>query len=496
MLASLKFEQLWNEHTAAQEMRRTKIVCTIGPKTQPKEKLQELLDAGMNVVRLNFSHGSHEFHATTIRNIQEVAADSKRICGVLLDTKGPEIRTGKLKDHKEVQLKAGQEFVLTTDTNVVGDDTRVAVDYPSLTTSLSVGNQVLIDDGLVSCRVVSINQEAGEVLTKVENTGMLGETKGVNLPNVQVDLPAVTEKDQKDLLFGVEQGVDIVAASFVRKASDVLEIRQVLGDAGAHIKIISKIENREGIDNFEDILAVSDGIMVARGDLGVEIPLEKVCLAQKMMISKCNAAGKPVITATQMLETMIHNPRPTRAEATDVANAVFDGTDCVMLSGETAKGDYPAAAVSIMSQICASAEAVYDYRSAFLALRNAAPNPMSMVEAVCSSCVKTATDLGAKLIITITETGNTARLVSKYRPFCPVFVITAHRETARQLMISRGLFPVVVGSVIGTQGVINKTIRVAKEKGVVQRGDFVVVTSGMKEGVAGTTNLLKCITVD
>eukprot|EP00761_Pharyngomonas_kirbyi_P013001 gb/GECH01013028.1/.p1 GENE.gb/GECH01013028.1/~~gb/GECH01013028.1/.p1 ORF type:complete len:497 (+),score=99.30 gb/GECH01013028.1/:1-1491(+) len=496
MLASLKFEHLWNEEATALETRRTKIVCTIGPKTQPKEKLQALLESGMNVVRLNFSHGSHEFHATTIRNIHEVASETKRICGVLLDTKGPEIRTGKLKNGKEVQLKKGQELTLTQDTTVLGDENCIAVDYPRLAHSMEEGKQILIDDGLISCRVRSVDIEAGQVRTEVENSGALGETKGVNLPNVKVELPAITEKDQRDLLFGVDQGVDIVAASFVRKASDVLEIRKVLGDAGAHIKIISKIENREGIDNFEEILAVSDGIMVARGDLGVEIPLEKVCLAQKMMISKCNAAGKPVITATQMLETMVNNPRPTRAEATDVANAVFDGTDCVMLSGETAKGDYPAAAVSIMSQICGSAEGVYDYRSAFLALRNAAPNPMSMVEAVCSSCVKTATDLKAQLIITITETGNTARLVSKYRPFCPVFVITAHRETARQLMVSRGLFPVVVGSVIGTQGVINKTIRVAKEKGVVKSGDFVVVTSGMKEGVAGTTNLLKCITVD
>lgn len=320
-------------------MKKTKIVCTIGPKTESVEKLTELVNAGMNVMRLNFSHGDYEEHGTRIANFRKVMEATGKQLAILLDTKGPEIRTIKLEGGNDVDLVAGQEFTFTTDTSVVGNKDKVAVTYAGFAADLNVGNTILVDDGLIEMEVIATTDT--EVKCKVLNNGALGENKGVNLPGVSVNLPALSEKDKNDLKFGCEQGVDFVAASFIRKASDVQEIREVLAaNGGENIHIISKIENQEGVDNFDEILELSDGIMVARGDLGVEIPAEEVIFAQKMMIEKCNRARKMVITATQMLDSMINNPRPTRAEAGDVANAVMDGTDAVMLSGETAKGKY------------------------------------------------------------------------------------------------------------------------------------------------------------
>jgi pyruvate kinase len=333
---------------------RTKIICTIGPASQSSEKMRAMIMAGMNVARLNFSHGDHEYHRSSIQTLRDVTSDSRRICAILLDTKGPEIRTGKMKDGVTVQLVKNQEFILTTEESFLGDSNRVAVGYNNLPKVVKAGQHVYLDDGLIDLLVLETSEK--EVKTRVLNNATLGSQKGVNLPGISLDLPAVTQKDVADLLFGVENGVDFIAASFVRKASDVQTIRKILGAKGAHIKIIAKIESQEGLDNFMSIMHVSDGIMVARGDLGIEIPIEQVPLAQKFMIKQCNLAGKFVITATQMLESMCINPTPTRAEASDVSNAVIDGTDCVMLSGETAKGRYPVESVKMLADICREAE--------------------------------------------------------------------------------------------------------------------------------------------
>ena len=410
----------------------------------------------------------------------------------MLDTKGPEIRT-TLLEGGEVLLKKDQELILSTEEGLKGTSDKIYVDYKNITKVLQPGNIVLIDDGLIATKVTKIEDD--KVYTVVLNTGKLGEKKGVNLPNVKVDLPAITERDRQDLLFGVKNGVDFIAASFVRKPEDVEEIKKVLGARGEGIKIISKIENAEGLEKFDEILKVTDGIMVARGDLGVEIPLENVALAQKMMIAKCNSAGKPVITATQMLETMIVNPRPTRAETTDIANAVIDGTDAVMLSGETAKGDFPYEAVRTMARIVEMTESLIDEKASYESIIKSVGS-MTVTETIASSAVKTGNDIGAALILSLTESGTTARLVAKYRPTPPVVAITQNKETARQLVVSRNVFPVVVGSVIGGDAVIKRAIEDQKQKGVVKSGEYVVVTSGHLEGVAGQTNSIVVIRVD
>ncbi|GAB0497683.1 hypothetical protein MMPV_009020 [Pyropia vietnamensis] len=475
---------------------RTKIICTIGPKTKSVDTLVKLVKAGMNVMRLNFSHGDHEYHAGVISNLRECLAASKSMAAIMLDTKGPEIRTGKLVGGKEIELEAGQYLTLTSDYTHLGTCQMIAQSYKKLSVSVQEGSEVLIDDGLLALVVESIDGDF--VICRVKNGGVLGETKGVNLPGAVVDLPALTEKDKSDLSFGCAQKVDLVAASFIRKASDVIEIREHLAaNGGSAIKIISKIENQEGLQNFDDILAVSDGIMVARGDLGVEIPIQKVAIAQKMMISKCNVAGKPVVTATQMLESMVKNPRPTRAETTDVANAVFDGADCVMLSGETAKGDYPVETVTTMASICREAEKALDYGHTFYSLRQLLRKvEVSVTETITSSAVKTAYDVGSRVILCLTETGNTARLVCKYRPSAPVICVTSNEATARQMLIHRGAFPLCVGSMMATESLIARSLRRATSLGLCSKGDLVVVVSGMREGVSGATNVLRVLTVE
>eukprot|EP00288_Rhodomonas_lens_P007874 CAMPEP_0177722932 /NCGR_PEP_ID=MMETSP0484_2-20121128/17942_1 /TAXON_ID=354590 /ORGANISM="Rhodomonas lens, Strain RHODO" /LENGTH=588 /DNA_ID=CAMNT_0019235333 /DNA_START=112 /DNA_END=1878 /DNA_ORIENTATION=+ len=476
----------------------SKFICTLGPKTQSVEMVTKLIEAGMNVARMNFSHGDHEYHAKTIANIRTSLAKSKRMCAILLDTKGPEIRTGMLEDStQDLQLEAGQDFTLYTDWDRPGNKDGVGQSYVSLPQSLEIGDTILIDDGLISLTVQSKTETS--VTCKVINSGLLGSKKGVNLPGCKIDLPALTEKDKSDLKFGCEQGVDFVAASFIRKAEDVTHIREHLdANGGTRIKIISKIENQEGLQNFDDILALSDGIMVARGDLGVEIPGEKVALAQKMMISKCNIAGKSVITATQMLDSMINNPRPTRAETTDVANAVFDGTDCVMLSGETAKGKYPVQSIETMVSICREAEKVVDHTQTFAALRAYAKNlgPEMINEAIASSAVKTAFDLRASLVLCLTETGRTARLVCKYKPMAPVLCATSDEQVARQCLILRGCYPMVVGSMVGSASLIARCLATAKVNGLCKVGDVCVVISGMKEGVSGGTNVLRVLKIE
>lgn len=463
-------------------MKKTKIVCTIGPKTESVEKLTELANAGMNVMRLNFSHGDFEEHGNRIANLRQVMKNTGRSLAILLDTKGPEIRTIKLENGDDVALVAGQDFVFTTDTSVVGNKQTVAVTYPGFAQDLTAGDTILVDDGLIEMEVISTTDT--EVKCKVLNNGDLGENKGVNLPGVSVKLPALAEKDKADLKFGCEQGVDFVAASFIRKAQDVKEIRELLcANGGENIQIISKIENQEGVDNFDEILEASDGIMVARGDLGVEIPVEEVIFAQKMMIEKCNRARKVVITATQMLDSMIKNPRPTRAEAGDVANAIMDGTDAVMLSGESAKGKYPVEAVTIMAQICSRTDRAL---KAELGSRLDSPR-LRITEAVCKSAVETAEKLAAPVIVVATEAGKSARSVRKYFPTAKIIAVTTNSKTAAQLCLSKGVTPVVVESIENTDDFYRQGMEIALEMGYGNKGDVTVMVSGALVP-SGTTN--------
>jgi len=469
---------------------KTRIVCTIGPSSNNVEVLKKMFAEGMSVARLNFSHGDYSWHESVINNVRQASKESGYTVAIMLDTKGPEIRTGKLKNGGKVQLTAGQNFTFVTDEKLLGDATQVGVTYKNLPKVVKPGTQILVSDGLLSFTVVEATEN--EVHCRVDNSGLLGETKGCNLPGSVVDLPAVTDKDIKDIEFGVKQGVDFIAASFIRTAENVRHIRDLPGVRDTGILIISKIESQEGLDNYNSILEVSDGIMVARGDLGVEIPIERVASAQKMMIGKATAVGKMIITATQMLESMTENPRPTRAEATDVANAVFDGSDCVMLSGETAAGKYPVVTVRMMAKICRQAEQDIDYRGLYKKLRENQYPPISIPNSIASSAVKTSWDLKAKLVIVLTETGNTARLVSRYRPECPVLVITHEERVARQVLISRGCIPFYVKSMKGTEKLIEQAEDYAhKELKIIKPGDIVIVTAGVLEGVTGSTNSLK-----
>jgi pyruvate kinase len=461
--------------------------------------LVKLIDAGMNVARLNFSHGDHEVHGATVARIRDAAKQRpEKPVAILLDTKGPEIRTGFFREDVggKIELVAGQELKLVTDYEFKGDSTCFAVSYPGLCTSVKPGNTILCADGSLSLKVKAVAED--HVITEVLNSCKLGERKNCNLPGVKVNLPVLQDKDKKDLLqFGIPQGVDFVAASFVQNADDVKLIRSTLGLRGRAIKIISKIENEEGLKNFDEIVAASDGIMVARGDLGMEIPPEKVFLAQKMMIAKCNLAGKPVITATQMLESMVTMPRPTRAEASDVANAVLDGTDCVMLSGETAAGSFPVNAVSIMRRICEEAESVLDHNGLYLNIRMGMLKlgPMSSAESICSSAVKSTVDSNCPLIIALTETGSTALSIAKYKPKATILAITASETTVRQLLVIRGVVPMLTASFVGTDSVIQKALTRAKSEGMVQSGDTVVAVHGQREECPGHTNLMKMVVV-
>jgi pyruvate kinase len=445
-----------------------------------------MIDSGMNVARLNFSHGDHEGHGATVDRIREAIKQRPgKTVAILLDTKGPEIRTGFFREDvgKNIELKQGQDLKLTTDYSFKGDSTCIAVSYEALCKSVSVGNTILCADGSLSLKVKEVG--ADSVMTEVMNDCKLGERKNCNLPGVKVDLPVLQEKDTNDLVnFGIPRGVDFVAASFVQSADDVKLIRDTLGVRGRNIQIISKIENEEGLKNFDDICMASDGIMVARGDLGMEIPPEKVFLAQKIMISKCNLMGKPVVTATQMLESMTKLPRPTRAEASDVANAVLDGTDCVMLSGETAGGDFPLSAVTIMRRICEEAEQVIEYPSLYLNTRLgvlAEFGQMTSVEAMCSSAVKTTMDADCKLIIVLTESGVAARVVAKYRPGVPIIAVSASEQVTRQFNVVRGVHAMLTESFAGTDSVITKAINYAKGLGMVSPGDAVVCVHGQNE---------------
>ncbi|VFP86496.1 pyruvate kinase PykF [Candidatus Erwinia haradaeae] len=463
-------------------MKKTKIVCTIGPKTESEEMLLKLLKAGMNVMRLNFSHGNYREHAQRITRLRNVMNISKYQAAILLDTKGPEIRTMRLKDGKDVSLIAGQVFHFTTDPNVIGTSDGVAVTYPGFSTDLNIGNTVLVDDGLIGMRVISVTRNT--VTCRVLNNGKLGSCKGINLPGVSINLPALAEQDKLDLIFGCKQDVDFIAASFIRRCSDVMNIREHLNShGGEHIQIISKIENQEGLYNFEKILNVSDGIMVARGDLGVEIPVEEVIFAQKMMIKKCNYERKVIITATQMLDSMIKNPRPTRAEAGDVANAILDGTDAVMLSGESAKGNYPIESVDIMANICQRTDRVMRGMTDF---KNDSCT-MHITEAVCRSAVEIAEKLASPLIIVATEGGKSAKSLRKYCPCATILALTTNEKTARQLQLSKGIETLLVDRFTSTDDFYRLGKEAAAASGYAKKGDTLIMVSGALVP-SGTTN--------
>jgi len=470
-------------------LKKTKIVCTIGPKTESVETLKELLNRGMNVMRLNFSHGDYEEHGARIENLRKAIAETGKRAALLLDTKGPEIRTIKLEGGKDVSIQAGQKFTFTTDKTVIGNNERVAVTYENFAKDLKVGNVVLVDDGLLEMDVQEI--VGNEVICVARNSGELGENKGINLPNVSVNLPALATKDIEDLKFGCKNNIDFVAASFIRKAEDVREVRRVLVEnGGERIQIISKIENQEGLDNFDEILAESDGIMVARGDLGVEIPAEEVPFAQKMMIKKCNKAGKIVITATQMLDSMIKNPRPTRAEANDVANAIIDGTDAVMLSGETAKGKYPLEAVEVMNRIATKTDPTIP---AFYV--SEVVNSYDITSAVAEGSADISDRLNAKLIVVATESGRAARDMRRYFPKANILAITNNEKTANQLILTRGVIPHVDASPRTLEEFFVLAESVAKRLNLVENGDIIIATCGESVFIQGTTNSIKVIQI-
>jgi pyruvate kinase len=469
-------------------MRKTKIVCTIGPASESVEKLTQLIETGMNVARLNFSHGDHEEHGQRIKNIREAAGKTGKTVAILLDTKGPEIRTNNMVDGA-IELQAGNNIIVSM-VEVEGTTEKFSVTYPGLIEDVHVGSKILLDDGLIGLEVTAIEKEKQEIHTKILNSGTLKNKKGVNVPGVAVKLPGITDKDAKDILFGVEQGVDFIAASFVRRASDVLEIRQLLEENQAtHIQIIPKIENQEGVDNIDEILEISDGLMVARGDLGVEIPAEEVPLVQKQLIKKCNAQGKPVITATQMLDSMQRNPRPTRAEASDVANAIFDGTDAIMLSGETAAGTYPVEAVQTMHNIASRAEQALDHKEILSA--RSKDNEHNLTDAIGQSVAHTALNLDVNAIITPTESGHTARMISKYRPKAPIVAVTSNESTKRRLSLVWGVYPEMGRVARTTDEMLDVAVEESVNSGLVKSGDLVVITAGVPVGEAGTTNLMK-----
>lgn len=469
-------------------MRKTKIVCTIGPASESKEMLEKLVQAGMNVARLNFSHGDFEEHGARVKTIREVSRESGKTVAILLDTKGPEIRTHTV-ENGEISLSKDDEVIVSMN-EVVGTPQKFSITYKGLINDVEKGSTILLDDGLIELEVIDINKKHEEIRAKVRNPGILKNKKGVNVPGVSVNLPGMTEKDAYDIKFGIEQEVDFIAASFVRRASDVLEIRQLLEEnGGEHIQIIPKIENQEGVDNIDEILAVSDGLMVARGDLGVEIPAETVPLVQKRLIKKCNELGKPVITATQMLDSMQRNPRPTRAEASDVANAIFDGTDAIMLSGETAAGHYPVESVQTMNAIATRVEKALNYQE--LLKKRSQQVGATVTDAIGQSVVHTSLNLNVNAILAPTESGYTAKMISKYRPQAQIIGVTTDEKVLRKLTLVWGVHPVLGENVATIDEMLDMSVRAARKSNNIENGDVVVITAGVPVGKSGTTNLMK-----
>ncbi|MCI8483863.1 MAG: pyruvate kinase [Lachnospiraceae bacterium] len=468
------------------KQRKTKIICTLGPATEKDDVLRQLMIEGMNVARFNFSHGSHKEQGARLKQVQKLREELDLPIATLLDTKGPEIRLREIKDGK-AQLTAGQEFVLTTE-EILGDENRVSITYKDLVHDVAKGCRILIDDGLIELGVDEVTDT--EIVCHVVNGGMISNKKGVNVPNVELSMPYISEKDYEDIVFGIENDFDFVAASFVRTAEDVLQIRKIFEEKNCrNINIISKIENMQGVENIDEIIRVSDGIMVARGDMGVEIPLEDVPVIQKMIIKKVIDAGKQVITATQMLDSMMKNPRPTRAEATDVANAIYDGTSAIMLSGETAAGLYPVEAVKTMVKIAIRTEQDINYVARFKSRQNMS-NP-DITNAISHATCTTANDLKAAAIITVTQSGRTARMISKYRPDCPIIGGSMYPKVCRQLNLSWGVTPLQIEQKEDADELFDHAVDAAQKAGLVSMGDITVITGGIPLGVPGTTNILK-----
>ncbi len=470
-------------------MRKTKIIGTIGPASESEETLKELMLAGMNVARFNFSHGTHEEQREKLRRVIKVREELGLSVATLQDTKGPEVR---LRDFEggRVKLTAGQTFILTAE-EVLGNAERASVSYKGLKDDISVGTTILIDDGLIEMTVEKIQGE--DIVCRVTNGGFVSNHKGVNVPGVRLSMPYISEVDRADILFGIEMGYDFLAASFVRCKEDILEVRRILNEHGSQMKVIAKIENMQGIQNLEEILEVSDGIMVARGDMGVEIPLEEVPVMQKRMIKLANARGKHVITATQMLESMIHNPRPTRAEATDVANAIYDGTTAIMLSGETAAGQYPVEAVRTMSRIAEHTEKNINYRGRMTELSSAEKHDITtaIAYATCSAAM----DLSAAAIITVTLSGFTAEAIARFKPGCPVIGCTLEKRVARQLNLEWGVYPLLIRPEETAEELFADAVESARAAGCVKRGDVAVITAGVPLGKTGNTNMIRVVEV-
>ncbi|HLR59009.1 MAG TPA: pyruvate kinase [Pseudogracilibacillus sp.] len=469
-------------------LKKTKIVCTIGPASESPEMLKTLIQEGMDVARLNFSHGDYEEHTARIKDIRAAANEMDKTIGILLDLQGPEIRTTKFKDGVAELVR--NEVVYITMKDILGTSERFSVTYKGLINDVHVGTVISLDDGLIELSVLEIDYENEEIKTVITNGGIIKDKKGVNVPSARVNLPSITEKDVNDIKFGIEQEVDFVAASFVRSADDVFAIKRILEEnRGQNLQIISKIENQEGVDNFSKILDVSYGIMVARGDLGVEIPAEDVPLVQKKLIQECNNVGKPVITATQMLDSMQSDPRPTRAEASDVANAILDGTDAIMLSGETAAGDFPVESVQTMNRIALKTESNLDH--AMILKKRSQKTSMTITDAISQSVTHTASNLGVSAIITPTQSGHSARMVAKYRPKAPIIAVTFNEHVKRRLSLVWGIYSVRGENADTTDELLDIAVNKGLETKIIQRGCKVIITAGVPVGVSGTTNLMK-----
>lgn len=473
-------------------MKKTKIVCTLGPATDDDNVLRELIKSGMDCARFNFSHGTHEDHKKRYEQVERIRKELRLPIPAILDTKGPEVRIKSFKDDKPVELKTGSEFTLTTE-DVIGDEKRAAINYPNLASDIETGVTILIDDGLLELKVTEIDRkESGDdIRCKVIHGGMLKPNKSCNFPGIHLSMPYLSERDKSDLLFGIKTGFDIVAASFVTRDEDIIQIRKLLDEnGGKDISIIAKIENQDGVDNIDDILRVADGIMVARGDMGVEIPFVEIPRIQKELIHKGYNAGKQVITATQMLDSMIKNPRPTRAETTDVANAIYDGTSAIMLSGESAVGKHPVEAVQTMTSIALTTEGDIDYKREF---DNFYPESggKDITSAISHATVTTAHDLNASAIITVTKSGTTARMISKFRPQTDIVGATINQKVWRQLSLSWGVKPVLCQLKDNTDELFDHAVDVTVKAGAAKKGDTVVITAGIPLGMSGTTNMLK-----
>ncbi|MBF0011878.1 pyruvate kinase [Enterococcus casseliflavus] len=477
-------------------MKKTKIVSTLGPASNSVEIISQLIEAGANVFRFNFSHGDHEEQLARMTMVREAVKKTGKDVGILLDTKGAEIRTTVQNTTEAdfgragyIQFNVGDETRISMDPEHKGTKEKIAVTYPGLFEDVHVGGHILFDDGLIDMEIKEKDEATRELVVVVKNAGMLGSRKGVNAPGVSISLPGITEKDAEDIRFGLDNDIDFIAASFVRKAQDVLEIREILEEKDmTHVQIFSKIESQEGIDNIDEIIKVSDGIMVARGDMGVEIPAEEVPMVQKSIIKKCNAAGKSVITATQMLESMQQNPRPTRAEASDVANAVFDGTDATMLSGESANGDYPVEAVATMARIDVEAEKALSENSTFQINQF---DKTDVTETIGLSVARAAKNLGVKTIVAATESGYTAKMISKYRPDADILAVTFDERTKRGLMLNWGVYPTVADKPSTTDEMFELAAKQAVDLGFAKEGDLILITAGVPVGERGTTNVMK-----